>query len=97
LAPPSFPTRRSSDLPAEVHLAVVADRREVDEPAVEVAQDDLAPGELPDAGLELDERLAHPLAEPPAAVRRGALHQLPARLVVGRSEEHTSELQSRFD
>src|SRR5699024_12388879 len=93
---PSFPTRRSSDLAAQ-RLAA----RPVDAPAHHVRVR---------VGLELpvDLRIPHRLAvadgqvDPERAVLGACLQQtdrVPAAFAetVGRSEEHTSELQSRFD
>src|SRR5437763_11666539 len=69
--------------PAEVDLAAVAQRGEVDEAALEVAQDEPALDDLGDAAAQLEERLADLLARRPAAVRRRALRQRAARLLVG--------------
>ena len=69
--------------PAQVDLAAVADGREVDQAAVEVAQDDPAGVEGGDAVLELDERLADDLAGLAAAVGRRAVGQRLAGLGVG--------------
>src|SRR4051794_12720432 len=69
--------------PAQVDLAAVAQRGEVDQAAVEVAQDDPARVELRDAGLQREERLAHLPARRAAAVGRRRARQRRARLLVG--------------
>src|SRR5699024_12339613 len=81
----SFPTRRSSDL---MQL-----RKIVGEPRPEdVRQDVREPGVVGTAGLDVE---ARPI------LRDGEGDQVPLPLDVSgkrfRSEEHTSELQSRFD
>src|SRR5687768_17759207 len=75
-----FPTRRSSDLPVAVQAEAAADSPVVIQPAGH--------------GLVRKER--HRLAQPPVRrgqheTDRGLIAELPAR-----SEEHTSELQSRL-
>src|SRR5207249_11846747 len=78
----SFPTRRSSDLLPLVAVAVVCDRRP----------------DLPGVGVPEDlggERLGGPGARDGDLVAR--VRALEAPQSHGRSEEHTSELQSRFD
>src|SRR5690606_41631373 len=80
LALPSFPTRRSSDLvPGRDEDRVVA------EPAGAARLADHPPAHLP---------LHRPLATIGQHERRRT-HERPAPVLVGRSEEHTSELQSR--
>src|SRR5215212_570193 len=69
--------------PAQVHLTALAQRREVDQPPVQVAEDDATVGELGRAGAELDERLADlPAAAATAVPARGADQGL-TRLGVG--------------
>src|SRR5690606_41234031 len=78
---PSFPTRRSSDLLADVAACPATRRQPAAAPAEprRAALPDEPPGTL---------RITEPLDGPaPAARERGEL--------AGRSEEHTSELQSR--
>src|SRR5215212_254070 len=59
--------------PAQVHLTALAQRREVDQPPVQVAENDAAVGELGSAGAELDERLTDlPAAAATAVAARGA-------------------------
>src|SRR5207248_7632309 len=80
-----FPTRRSSDLPIQVHVRVLL----LDRP--------LAP--RPDAGVDLLVQLADGAgADARAPQRLGDVLDAPhgdARQV--RSEEHTSELQSPYE
>src|SRR3954447_5462770 len=59
--------------PAQVDLTALAQRREVDQPPVQVAENDAAVGELCSAGAELDKRLTHlPAAAATAVPARGA-------------------------
>src|SRR5699024_12227718 len=84
---PSFPTRRSSDLIA--HRTVLAD--DLLGICGEWGGDDLRPRALaahPDRGRGAD------LVDPQAQVDEGIAGYAQ---VLQRSEEHTSELQSRFD
>src|SRR5690242_6474088 len=60
-------------LPAEVDLVPVAQRGEVDQPALEVAQHDLHLLEIAERALELDEGLGHDAPRRSAAVRRRRL------------------------
>src|SRR4051794_34609265 len=60
-------------LPAEVDLAAVAQRREVDEPALEVAQHHVHRLQLAERPLKLEERLRDDPAGLAAAVRGGRL------------------------
>ena len=94
--------------PAEVDLVVVAQRGEVDQAAVEVAQLDLAPLELPGAGLAArgtPRRPAVPGRPPPlpgaasdsasrasASVRR----ERAARIATRRSETHGSSARASW-
>ena len=55
-------------LPAQVDLAAVPQRREVDQPAIEVAQHDLPVAELEHRFAQLEEPLGHELARLAAAV-----------------------------
>src|SRR5919199_4572500 len=71
--------------PAQVHLAAVADRGEVEQAAVEVAQHDPAPLERRGALAQRDEGLADVLAERPSAVAARALLQRVTDLGVGES------------
>src|SRR5207249_7781441 len=89
---PSFPTRRSSDL--AVQRAAVAAGRPAD--AVELhgfgdTRDDAR--RLEDLGAT---RMIHNVLEPDLPSALAHLDRF-AETVVARSEEHTSELQSRFD
>ena len=59
--------------PAQVHLAPVADRGKVDQPAVEIAEHDLALIQRRDRGLKFDECVAELLRGRPAAVSGGDL------------------------
>src|SRR3954471_10738454 len=70
-------------LPAEVDLATVAHRGEVDEPALEVAQHDLHRLQLAERALELQERLRHDASGRASAVGRSRLAERGARLLVG--------------
>src|SRR5207249_5167077 len=92
LALHSFPTRRSSDLAGSVpvgNLVFSSDTRTV--------------GQLQDAALNLVRPLFATLpgvsAPPPfgGSARSIVINLKPERLRACRSEEHTSELQSRFD
>ena len=92
--------------PAQVDLGAVADGREVDQAAVEVAQDDPARVEGGDPVLELDEGLADDLAGLAAAVGRRAVGERLTGLGVGepragvaQGEEraaHPAELRAGF-
>src|SRR5207249_8255418 len=94
LAPPSFPTRRSSDLHPGAELIPVehtgAPRQRSTRPVSAVAgfstADSLAATQKPAAGLE---RSRHG----PRPAKTFSFSASASR----RSEEHTSELQSRFD
>src|SRR5215212_2639219 len=79
-------------LPAEVDLAALAQRREVDQSAVEVAQDDLHRLELAERALKLEERLGDDAARGAAAVRRARLLERGASLLV--AELHTRGAQA---
>src|SRR3954447_4118887 len=69
--------------PAQVDLATLADRREVDEATVEVTQHDLALVEAHRGRPQGQERLADLAPRPPASVGRRAREQRLARLAVG--------------
>src|SRR3954454_23998466 len=83
--------------PAQVHLAAVAQRGEVDEAAVEVAQDDPALVELRDAGLERDERLADLPPGRPAAVAGRRAGERRARLLVGQQLARPAQERELLD
>src|SRR3954451_6726030 len=70
-------------LPAEVDLTTVAQRGEVHQPALEVADDHLDGVELARSRLQLEERLGHDLARLAASVTRGRLAEGLARVLVG--------------
>src|SRR5687767_5651002 len=72
-------------LPAQVHLASVADRGEVEQAAVEVAQHDLELAQLHHGVAQLDEALGDGAAGRAAAVRRAGLGQRLARLAVAQA------------
>src|SRR6188472_2958038 len=61
------------ELPAEIDLAAVAKRREIDQPAVEVAKDDPDGLELDEPPPNVSEALAHEPRRLAAAVGRGDL------------------------
>src|SRR5437588_9496485 len=69
--------------PAQIDLAAVAQCGEVDQPAVEVAQDEPALRELGHAAAQLEERLPDLPARAPAAVRGRGVGEGVARLGVG--------------
>src|SRR4051812_35739434 len=71
--------------PAEIALLAVADGGEVDQATLEVAQDDLAPRQRAEAGLELNERLADLPAGAAAAVAGRTVGERLARLLVGQA------------
>src|SRR5207248_11075723 len=89
----SFPTRRSSDLPPAAGGGAAAGRgRPISHGAARDARDPRPLGPAPPAAggagsLWGGQRLAHPAAEGGRGPAAGA----------GRSEEHTSELQSPYD
>src|SRR5699024_11362098 len=91
-APPSFPTRRSSDLLSNPHGVILPSeqwRRRAAYPT-----GDRCPRSVHLAGLLRLERVDQPLeGRQGGGDRAGVL----VRELVERSEEHTSELQSRFD
>src|SRR4051812_39656482 len=68
--------------PAEVDLAVAAEGGEVDEPAVEIADDDVDRVQLGRRRLQLEEGLRHDAAGLAAAVARGGLAERFARVLV---------------
>src|SRR5207249_7927020 len=87
-APPSFPTRRSSDLTL---------LRRDDDRAREL-REELAPLRVGRALLVLDRGpLAMPGHSSPPVPGRERARAPACRRSAPRSEEHTSELQSRFD
>src|SRR5215217_8094638 len=66
-----------AELPAEVDLAALAHRGEVDQPAVDVAYDDAGFLEAPEQAADLEESLADGPAVVAATVgRRGLAHRL---------------------
>src|SRR3954470_23267365 len=67
-------------LPAEVDLATFAERGEVHQPTIEVAQDDLHLLQVAECALELEERLGDDAPRRAAAVRGTGLAQRRARL-----------------
>src|SRR6185312_7677782 len=69
--------------PAQVHLAPLAQRGEVDQSALEVAQNDLHRLELGEPGAQSEEALRHHLPRLAAAVARRRLRQRVARLLLG--------------
>src|SRR5699024_12031999 len=89
---PAFPTRRSSDLPAKVgdlsagltDMLCVSDHREVDHLSA------LLQGPI-------HQQVPSPLRVPPMVEGNGEIPQRQGSSLAERSEEHTSELQSRFD
>src|SRR5205085_12637889 len=91
---PPFPTRRSSDLggnalpPRAIPLPRIAARRE----ARLVANASATPAEHHDALATTV--VGHRMMTKPAWPGRGIGHP-PTRAIPGRSEEHTSELQSQ--
>src|SRR5699024_11440864 len=92
--PPSFPTRRSSDLPPVKHAGQCAERSprvcpEHSQP--HIAADESTVSLICDAFREVVGESVTPAEN---FFEAGATSQI--RLTV-RSEEHTSELQSRFD
>src|SRR5688572_28541697 len=72
-----------AQLPAEIDLLAVADRREVDQPAVDVAHDDAGLLERAEQPAHLEERLADlaPLLTAAVCRRRLGLHLV--RLLIG--------------
>src|SRR5207248_859143 len=68
-------------LPAEVHLLAFAHGREVDQPALQVAEHDLHRLELVERVAKLEERGRHHLAGLPAAVRGRGLGKRLARFL----------------
>src|SRR3954452_19929085 len=70
-------------LPAEVDLAAVAQCREVDEPALEVAQHDVHRLQLAECPLQLEDRFRDNASRLAAAVRRRRLAERRAGVLVG--------------
>src|SRR4051812_11949117 len=72
-----------SRLPAEIYLAAVAERREVDQPALEVAQDHLHRLQLAERALQLEEGLRNHAARRAASIRGRGLAQRCSGILVG--------------
>src|SRR4051812_26978631 len=79
-------------LPAEVDLAAVAHGGEVDEAALEVAQDHLHRRQPAGGARELEERLRPAAPGRPAAVRRGRFPQGRPRLLVRKLDPRRAQL-----
>src|SRR5207249_7862346 len=93
---PSFPTRRSSDLPMVESVLRLSPRIEI-LPIVH-ANGDMAHEVRETLIARHYDCLAVPLPESVSRAVEAAIEDLPSiSVVVLRSEEHTSELQSRFD
>src|SRR5207247_8552038 len=92
---PSFPTRRSSDLAEPSRNARRPCRGSL---AARVHAARVSDAQRRPHGVALaDRRGGLELQVRPGNERRGCVRQLPAKEAELRSEEHTSELQSRVD
>src|SRR5207249_9944413 len=91
----SFPTRRSSDLAKSCRQAEGQQQGRNVLPRLQ--GDDRLPGDADALGQFLLGQLAVVEAEPPNPVRKFLRALIRHPYVPPRSEEHTSELQSRFD
>src|SRR5207249_8831156 len=85
--PPSFPTRRSSDLPRDAGAGAPPSSR---------ASDVVGSGAIGDRFLHVGARRRRQRSTT-ALWSSNFYHVARRRTAVHRSEEHTSELQSRFD
>src|SRR5699024_11581033 len=91
--PPSFPTRRSSDLSRKEAGKLPHEAHELNTKVVNKIG--LEADEILNKDIELNNVGAEKAAQDSASNYSSALMMV--AVILGRSEEHTSELQSRFD